>query len=446
MWTEVASLEQLIEQARIVLCCGSGGVGKTTTAAVLAIHAARAGRRAVVVTIDPARRLADALGLGSDGLSNEPRQVEIPMSGPAGRQGGPQPRRKSAATGELWAMMLDTSSTFDAVVARYSSSPEQAASITANSFYRNISGALSGTQEYMAAEKLYELHHDERFDLVVVDTPPTRNALDFLDAPERLTRFLDHRVYRALTAPTRIGLKVIGAATQLFLKPIARVVGAEVITDVIGFFQAFDGMDAGFRARAATVVGLLRDPATQYVLVASPRRDAVAEAAFFAGKLADNGLAVSAIVVNRLHPLFAGSAPSASASTDAGSQTATRATAASPATAETAVTAGERSPRSNPARSAEASSETLSGVAESSSIWAFERAAPLPDGRERELWLNLAELRQVAERERATLGPLIDQVGDVPLVEVPLLTEDVHDLVGLIAIEGYLFASSRGAG
>ncbi len=361
------TLDGLVAGSRILLCCGSGGVGKTTTAAVLALHAARIGRRAVVVTIDPAKRLADALGLGPGGLSNEPSAVEL-----------------DGVAGELWAMMLDTRTTFDAVVARYSATPEQATAITGNRFYRNIAGALSGTQEYMAAEKLYELHHDDRFDLVVVDTPPTRNALDFLDAPARLTRFLDHRVYRAVTAPTRLGLRVIGVATQLFLRPIARVVGGEVITDVVGFFQAFDGMEAGFRARAQTVIGLLSDAETHYVLVAAPRRDALAEAAYFAGKLHGNSLVVSAVVVNKLHPRF------------------------------------------GPTTSADA----------------FARAASARAGLSpmAEAWENLAELQQVAERERAALVPLLEQVGDATVADVPLLADDVHDLAGLGRIERSLFA------
>ena len=194
------NLDDLIGASRIVVCTGSGGVGKTTTAAGLALHAARVGRKACVVTIDPAKRLADALGL--EGLTNTPAKIE-----------GPWP-------GELWAMMLDTKSTFDALVTRNAASPEKAEAILANRFYRNISGALSGTQEYMAMEKLYELYESGGFDLIVVDTPPTRNALDFLDAPRRLTRFLDHRLYRMVTAPTRGLVKAVNMATQAFLRTV----------------------------------------------------------------------------------------------------------------------------------------------------------------------------------------------------------------------------------
>ncbi len=379
-----AALDDLVRDARILLCCGSGGVGKTTTAAVLAMHAARQGRRAVVVTIDPAKRLADALGLGPGGLSNEPTRVEV-----------------VGATGELWAMMLDTRTTFDALVTRYSGTEDQAAAITGNRFYRNISGALSGTQEYMAAEKLYELHHDARFDLVVVDTPPTRNALDFLDAPARLTRFLDHRVYRALTMPSKLGLKVLGTATQLVLRPVAKVIGGEVVTDVMGFFQAFDGMEAGFRDRAQTVIGLLRDAETHYVLVASPRRDALAEAEFFAGKLRDAGLRVSAVVVNRLHPQFG---------------------------ADDAVGV----------------SDTVDGPGRGSVSKTARSRDQIPAISQAQA--NLAELREVAMRERAALAPLFDQVADACRAEVPLLAGDVHDLAGLAEIEGHLFASGPDRG
>src|SRR5688572_16557540 len=230
------SLDDLVARGSIIICCGSGGVGKTTTAAALALEAARRGRTACVVTIDPARRLADALGL--DALTNTPGRID-----------GDWP-------GQLWAMMLDTKTTFDDLVTTYAGGEEQARRILDNRLYRNISGALSGTQEYMAMEKLYELSsggaHD--FDLIVVDTPPTRNALDFIDAPRRLTRFLDNRVFRLLVMPTRAYLKAVSAATQAFVRTVARVVGAEVVDDAVAFFRAFEGMEAGFRDRAQNVL------------------------------------------------------------------------------------------------------------------------------------------------------------------------------------------------
>src|SRR5215210_709692 len=277
-------MEDLVADREILVCCGPGGVGKTTVAAAMAVEGARRGRRTVVVTIDPAKRLADALGL--DTLTNTPRRIE-----------GDWP-------GELWALMLDPRSTFDGLVTRYAPQPGQAETILANRFYRNIAGALSGTQEYMAMEKLFELHADERFDLVVVDTPPTRNALDFVDAPRRLTRLLDNRLFRLLMMPARTGVRAITFATQAFLRTIGKVVGSEVVSDAVTFFQAFEGMEEGFRRRAAGVQALLADDCTAFVLVTSPRRDAARETEFFAEKLGEAGLGVEALIVNRMHPRF----------------------------------------------------------------------------------------------------------------------------------------------
>jgi anion-transporting ArsA/GET3 family ATPase len=277
-------MEDLVAQREILVCCGPGGVGKTTVAAALAVEGARRGRRTVVVTIDPAKRLADALGL--DELTNSPRKID-----------GDWP-------GELWALMLDPRSTFDGLVVRYAPDPGQAAAILTNRFYRNIAGALSGTQEYMAMEKLFELHADERFDLVVVDTPPTRNALDFIDAPRRLTRLLDNRLFRLLMMPARTGIRAVNLATQAFLRTIGRVVGSEVVSDAVTFFQAFEGMEDGFRQRAQRVLDLLADPCTAFVLVTAPRRDAAREAEFFAEKLGEAGIDVDALIVNRMHPRY----------------------------------------------------------------------------------------------------------------------------------------------
>ena len=221
------SLRSVVSERTVVVCCGSGGVGKTTVSATFALAAARAGRRSCVVTVDPARRLADALGVES--LPNTPTEVA-----------GPWP-------GELHALMLDAKGTFDDLVHRYARTPEQADTILGNRLYQNLSGALSGTQEYMAMEKLYELVNSGEFDVVVVDTPPTRNALDLLDAPRRLTRFLENRLFRAILVPTRMSMKAVGVATQALLRTIARVAGAEIVQDAVTFFQAFDGMEDGFR-------------------------------------------------------------------------------------------------------------------------------------------------------------------------------------------------------
>jgi anion-transporting ArsA/GET3 family ATPase len=275
-------LRDLVSHSEVIVCCGSGGVGKTTTAAVFAIEAARLGRTAVVVTIDPAKRLADALGL--DALHNAPTVID-----------GPWP-------GRVAAMMLDTEATFNDLVRAYAGDDAQAEQILGNRFYRNIAGAMSGTQEYMASEKLYELHSSGEWDLVVVDTPPTRNALDFLDAPNRLARFLDHRLFRLVTAPGRGVLRAANAAAQGFLRSVGKVVGGDVIADALAFFAAFDGMEEGFKERARSVEQLLRADHTAFVLVASPRADTVAEAMFFAEQLTQHHIAVRGVVVNRTVP------------------------------------------------------------------------------------------------------------------------------------------------
>ncbi len=279
------ALGQVLTTAEVVICAGSGGVGKTTTSAAMGLAAARAGRRVVVITIDPARRLADALGLGPEGLGDTPRLIDGPWSG------------------ELWAAMLDTGATFDALVARHAPD-EQAERILANPFYRNLAHALSGTREYMAAEKLYELTDDDRFDLVVVDTPPTRNAFAFIEAPDTLTRFLDHRLYRLMMAPTRRMARAAGIATNAFLRTVSKVVGSEVVSDAVAFFQSFEGMEEGFRARAHDVAARFRHANTAFVVVTSPRRDALEEAAWFSQRLGEEGIAVRSVVVNRVSPRF----------------------------------------------------------------------------------------------------------------------------------------------
>jgi anion-transporting ArsA/GET3 family ATPase len=356
------ALREVLDQHRVVVCTGSGGVGKTTAAAVLALSAARAGRRAVVVTIDPAKRLADALGLGQ--LTNDARVID-----------GDWP-------GDLSALMLDTKHTFDALVRRYAATPDQAEGILANRFYRNIAGALSGTQEYMAMEKLYELHDSGDFDVIVVDTPPTRNALDFIDAPNRLNRLLEHRLFRFVIAPTRAYLKAVNVAAQAFLKTIGRVVGTEVVRDVIAFFQAFEGMEEGFRTRSSAVLELLASDDTAFVLVASPRPDTVNEARYFGDQLSEAGITVRALVVNRMHPSFGSS---------------------------------------------------LSGADR-------HRADSLTNTPLGALYQNLADFRTIAEVEESTIDPLVAVVAPAPVVRVPFLDDDVHDLAGLDRVAEHLLA------
>lgn len=282
------ALDSLVATSRVVVVAGSGGVGKTTVSAAIALRAAVHGRRVVVVTIDPAKRLADALGFGADAaIGNDPVRIAL-----------------DDASGELWALMLDTRTTFDALVDRYSPNAEQAQRIRSNLFYRNISGALSGTQEYMAAEKLFELHGDPRFDLVIVDTPPTRQALDFLSAPARLRRFIDHPLYRIVIAPSSIGLRAVSAVSQPVLRTIARVVGAQALDDALAFFRAFQGLDAGFRQRAHDVDRVLHETDTRYFVVTSGQPEPVAEATYFMEQLESQNVAASLIVANRLMPRF----------------------------------------------------------------------------------------------------------------------------------------------
>ena len=241
----VPTLAELAAGRRVVVCCGPGGVGKTTVSATFALQGARAGRRACVVTVDPARRLADSLGV--DSLPNTPTKVE-----------GDWP-------GELHALMLDTKGTFDELVERYAKTPEQAQSIQTNRLYRNLAGALSGTQEYMAMEKLYELTEDGSYDLVVVDTPPTRNALDLLDAPRRLTHFLENRLFRALLLPTRAYLRAVSLAAQALLRTISKVAGAEIVEDAVAVLPGLRGDGGGVQEpgrRRARAAGRTRPPPT----------------------------------------------------------------------------------------------------------------------------------------------------------------------------------------
>jgi anion-transporting ArsA/GET3 family ATPase len=279
--------------------------------------------------------------------------------------------------------MLDTKSTFDQLVIRNAGDAEQAQRILQNTFYRNVSGALGGTQEYMAMEKLHELYDDGGFDLIVVDTPPTRHALDFLDAPRRLTRLLDNRIFQLLMMPTRAYLKVASVAVRTFLRTIARVVGSEVIEDVVAFFRAFEGMEAGFRERAVAVEQLLAEPSTAFVLVTSPRRDALEEAAFFAERLGDHGQEVATLIVNRVHPEFGDAAP-----------TELRARAAA-----------------------------LRAVAAGGPEGAADRLAALYE--------NLADFRQIATREREHTTELRESLRAATIVFVPYFARDVYDFEAL---------------
>ncbi|WP_282206196.1 ArsA family ATPase [Kitasatospora fiedleri] len=359
-------------ETRIVVCCGSGGVGKTTTAAAIGLRAAERGRRVVVLTIDPARRLAQSMGLSE--LDNTPRVVK-------GTRG----------EGELQAMMLDMKRTFDEVVLAHAE-PERARAIMENPFYQSLSAGFAGTQEYMAMEKLGQLRAEDRWDLIVVDTPPSRSALDFLDAPSRLGSFLDGRVIRLLTAPAKVGgrsaMKFLNVGVGLISGTLGKIFGAQLLTDIQTFVSATDSMFGGFRERADRTYQLLKAEGTAFLVVAAPERDALREAAYFVDRLAADEMPLAGLVLNRVH------------STGAPQLTAERALAAAEALEE------------NGTPHATVAAETL--------------AAGL-------LRLH-AERMQVMTRERRTRNRFASVYPDVPIVEVAALPGDVHDLDGLRAV------------
>jgi anion-transporting ArsA/GET3 family ATPase len=376
-------------RTRIIVCCGSGGVGKTTTAAALGLRAAERGRHVVVLTVDPARRLAQSMGLTS--LDNTPRPVP-------GAVGDPQ------LGGTLHAMMLDMKRTFDEIVEAHSD-PDRAAQILANPFYQSLSSSFAGTQEYMAMEKLGQLRQSDEWDLIVVDTPPSRSALDFLDAPQRLGRFLDGRLIRLLSAPTRVGgrayLRVVTAGFSMLTGVITKVIGTQVLRDVQTFVAAFDTMFGGFRQRAEDTYRLLQAPGTAFLVIATPEPDALREASYFVERLSQDRMPLAGLIVNRVHR-----SPAAQLS-------AARSLAAAE-TLESAPTATLARPdaRSNAGATAASTRYPLASTA---------------------LRLH-AERMQLGERERRLEEHFTAAHPVIPVVEVPAQPEDVHDLDGLRAI------------
>lgn len=278
---------------QIIVCCGSGGVGKTTTAAALALRAADRGRKAVVLTIDPARRLAQSMGLTE--LDNDPRVVHDVVD--------------PANGGRLEAMMLDMKRTFDEFVEAHSD-PTRAAQILANPFYQTLSSSFAGTQEYMAMEKLGQLYRRssaaDTWDLIVVDTPPSRSALDFLDAPQRLGTFLDSRLMRVLAAPAKTGgkaaMRFVTAGLGIFAGALKRILGSSLLDDLATFVSVFDTVFGGFQARAEQTYSLLKEPVTRFVVVAAPEADALREAAYFVDRLANDDMPLAGLVLNRVEP------------------------------------------------------------------------------------------------------------------------------------------------
>ncbi len=358
---------------RIVVCCGAGGVGKTTTAAALGLRAAERGRTVVVLTIDPARRLAQSMDLTQ--LDNSPRQVE---------------GIDQAKGGELHAMMLDMKRTFDEIVLSHAE-PARAQQILSNPFYQSLSSSFSGTQEYMAMEKLGQLRSQDAWDLIVVDTPPSRSALDFLDAPKRLGSFLDGRFIKVLMAPAKAGgrvyMRFLSAGVEAFTGILAKIVGAHVLTDVQTFVAALDTMFGGFRERADATYQLLQAPGTAFLVVAVPERDALREASYFVERLGEEGMPLAGLVLNRVHITGAG-----------------------------ALSAGR-------------------------SVAAAEALEDADGDRLTVSLLRLhADRMQVIARERRLRARFTSAHPDIPVAEVPAQPGDVHDLDGLRTVAASLAA------
>jgi anion-transporting ArsA/GET3 family ATPase len=371
-----------IADAHILVTTGAGGVGKTTTAAAIGLAAARAGRRTLVLTIDPARRLAQSMGL--EGLGDEPALVDL------GADELPE-------GGELWAMMLDMQTTFDRLIDRHAGSVAEARSIKGNRIYRTLSSTLSGTQEYMAMERLHELHEAGEWDLLVIDTPPTRSALDFLDAPNRMTSFLEGRLLKLLLKPGMVagrGIgKVVGAGATAFMRVAGKVTGMDLLQDLATFFRDFEGMYDGFKERAQEVLDLLRDPGSRFVVVTSPEPPPLREAKFFLERLEQEGLHAAGVVVNRIRPEVP---------------------------------------------------QDPSDAALHRAVEELERSTE-PEGPASAAVLRLlGDVRNLAGRQRRDVTAALYGTGVDTLVEVPLLGGDIHDLEGLDVIATTLTTGSNG--
>ena len=283
----MSRLAQALSDRRVVICAGAGGVGKTTVSAAVALGMAVQGHRVALVTIDPARRLAEALGL--DALDNRPQPVDLARLEGSGMQ----------ARGELFAMMLDSKRTFDELIELLAPDPRTKEQILANPIYGHISTAVAGSQEYTAIAKLFEIEHEQEYDVIVLDTPPSRHAIDFLEAPDRLTAFLEGRTLTALLRPSGHAMRAAG----IVFAALRRITGVELLDDLTTLFRLLAGLLDGFRRRAADVHDLLGDPHTGFLIVTSPERSAVDEAVFFAAELDRAGLHRCGVIVNRVHPL-----------------------------------------------------------------------------------------------------------------------------------------------
>ncbi|WP_326766361.1 ArsA family ATPase [Streptomyces sp. NBC_01591] len=418
---------------RIVVCCGSGGVGKTTTAAALGVRAAERGRKVVVLTIDPARRLAQSMGI--DSLDNIPRRV---------------PGIEGEGAGELHAMMLDMKRTFDEIVEAHADA-ERARAILENPFYQSLSAGFAGTQEYMAMEKLGQLRARNEWDLIIVDTPPSRSALDFLDAPKRLGSFLDGKFIKLLMAPAkmggRAGMKFLNVGMSMMTGTLGKLLGGQFLRDVQTFVAAMDTMFGGFRTRADATYKLLQAPGTAFLVVATPERDALREAAYFVERLAAEEMPLAGLVLNRVH------------GSDAARLSAEHALAAAENLDGVGIvdqTAGKAGLRDRTDRSA--TSPEAVPTPDNSEHEDTEDSEPTPGhvpdtpgtASVEELTAGLlrlhAERMQVVAREQRTRDRFTALHPEVAVTEVAALPGDVHDLEGLRAIGDRLATGSAPAG
>jgi anion-transporting ArsA/GET3 family ATPase len=370
------TLLDVLEGKEICICAGSGGVGKTTTSASIAAGMAARGLKVCVLTIDPAKRLADSLGLKE--LGNEAKRVDPALFEQQGIE----------IEGELWAMMLDPKQTFDELIARQAPDEESRDRVLDNRIYQQISGALAGSQEYMAMEKLFELHTEGEFDLLVLDTPPTRNALDFLDAPKRLTQFIEGKSLRVFMKPTGLAAKVTGRGVSVVLNVFKRIVGFDLLADLAEFFNAFSGMVDGFQARAKRVNKLLADPSTCFLVVCGPQGQPVDEAVYFHRKLVEAKLPFGGVIVNKVH---------------------------------------------YPAEPHEDIDDLPADLAEKLG----------DEDLANRVAANFSDYQALAERDARNIEHLANELRTRGVIRVPYLDEDVHDLAGLAEINRYLFATGE---
>jgi anion-transporting ArsA/GET3 family ATPase len=378
----------VLEGKEICICAGSGGVGKTTTSAAIAMGMAAQGKKVAVLTIDPAKRLANSLGLRE--LGNEECLVPAERFAENGLE----------MKGELWAMMLDAKRTFDDLIERHAPDEETRDRVLSNRIYQEVSNAMAGSQEYMAMEKLYELHQEARYDLLVLDTPPSRHALDFIDAPERMTRFIEGKSLQFFLKPGRLGMRVIGRSGGALFGVLKRITGIDLLQDLSDFFQSFGDMATGFRERAQRVSELLSDRKTTFVLVTAPEREPIDEAIFFWRRLDEAKLPFGGVVVNKVHHDYLALAEDA--------------TGTQPDIALDQLSIElERS---------------LDGSRDNA-----ELAAKVKE--------NFERYRVLAKRDRANIARLTRELDSSSVIEVPYLDEDVYDIGGLAQINRYLFSS-----